>query len=257
LLAGEAFAASADGLSFAARLRSVAGDDLGSADAVAQVRTGLIGRFNASNLLGVIGVALCAGVPLETACACCATLQAPPGRMQRVVAADAAVDASAGAVPAPLAIVDYAHTPDALDQAIRALLPLAAQRHGQLWVVFGAGGERDAGKRSAMGEVAARLAHRVVLTSDNPRAEDPTRIIEQIAQGARAVGGAGAPVARLVDRAAAIAHALQRAAPSDVVLIAGKGHEAVQETRGRRRPFSDLAHAAAALAARKHKDQQP
>jgi UDP-N-acetylmuramoyl-L-alanyl-D-glutamate--2,6-diaminopimelate ligase len=146
----------------------------------------------------------------------------------------------------PLVVVDYAHTPDAIEQALLALRPQAEARGGRLWIVFGAGGDRDPGKRAPMGAAAARRADRVVVTSDNPRSEDPAAIVAAVAAGA----GRRAGVEQIVDRGAAIAHALAAADARDVVLIAGKGHEATQEAAGVRRPFSDVAHAQAALAAR-------
>ncbi len=165
--------------------------------------------------------------------------------MQRVglPAGDPAEDAPEGL---PEVVVDYAHTPDALDKALGALKPLAEARGGQLWCVFGCGGNRDARKRPLMGEIAARLADAVIITSDNPRHEDPALIVAQVAAGA-----AGAVHVRsLVDRRAAIAQALAEAAAADVVLIAGKGHEDYQEIAGRKWPFSDIEEAARALAAR-------
>jgi UDP-N-acetylmuramoyl-L-alanyl-D-glutamate--2,6-diaminopimelate ligase len=126
---------------------------------------------------------------------------------------------------------------------IAALRPLAAARGGQLRCVFGCGGDRDATKRPLMGEIAARLADDVIVTSDNPRTEDPQAIVDQVAAGA--VGGA--PVRRIVDRRVAIADVLQMADARDVVLIAGKGHEDYQEIGGRRLPFSDLEEARAAF----------
>ncbi len=197
----------------------------------------LVGAFNVSNLLGVLGVALAAGIALERACDALPRLAPPPGRMQRV-----------GGQRAPLAVIDYAHTPDALAQALVALAPLARARGGRLWVVFGAGGDRDPGKRAPMGEAAARLADRVVLTSDNPRTEAPEAIVAAIALGVPA--DRAACVERIVDRAAAIAHALAEADDADVVLIAGKGHEDYQDIGGVKRPFSDVEHARAALARR-------
>ena len=143
----------------------------------------------------------------------------------------------------PLVAVDYAHTPDALDKGLQALRPLAAQRGGQLWCVFGCGGDRDPTKRPVMAAVAEKNADRVVVTSDNPRSEDPVVILHQILLGTIA----GATVRAEPDRAAAIAQVLAQAAPADVVLIAGKGHEAWQEIAGVKRPFSDLEHARAAL----------
>jgi UDP-N-acetylmuramoyl-L-alanyl-D-glutamate--2,6-diaminopimelate ligase len=197
----------------------------------------LVGAFNVSNLLGVLGVAVAAGIPLARACAVVPRLAPPPGRMQRI-----------GADGAPLAIVDYAHTPDALAQALVALAPLAQARGGRLWIVFGAGGDRDPGKRAPMGEAAARLADRVVITSDNPRTEPPEAIVEAIARGIPA--DRATRVERIVDRAEAIAYALGAADAADVVLIAGKGHEDYQEIGGVKRPFSDAEHARAALARR-------
>jgi UDP-N-acetylmuramyl tripeptide synthase len=150
-----------------------------------------------------------------------------------------------GGAGAPLAVIDYAHTPDALTQALAALRPLAAARGGALWVVFGAGGDRDPGKRAPMGAAAA-AADRIVITSDNPRSEDPQAIVAAIAAGVPPQ----AAVQRIVERAAAIEFALAQAAPNDVVLIAGKGHEDYQEIAGVKRPFSDLECVRAALARR-------
>ena len=124
--------------------------------------------------------------------------------------------------------------------------PITAERGGSLWVVVGCGGDRDAGKRPLMAAVAEQNGQRVVLTSDNPRSEDPAGILEQMVQGIRSVG----QVLVEVDRAAAIALAVKTAGPQDVVLIAGKGHEDYQEIQGVKKPFSDLAHAHAALKSR-------
>ncbi|MCI5070171.1 cyanophycin synthetase, partial [Acidovorax sp.] len=135
---------------------------------------------------------------------------------------------------------------DALDKVLLALRPLAQERGGQLWCVFGCGGDRDPGKRPLMGAVAQRHADRVVVTSDNPRSEDPAAILHQILLGTIA----GSTVQAEPDRAIAIAQAIAEAAPADVVLIAGKGHEDTQEIAGVRMPFSDLAHAQSALQAR-------
>lgn len=165
----------------------------------------------------------------------CAQLSPVPGRMEQL------------ALPGqPLVAVDYAHTPDALEKALQALRPLAQQRGGQLWCVFGCGGDRDASKRPLMGAAAQHHADWVVATSDNPRSEDPAHILHQILQGTIA----GETVRVEPDRAAAIALALNEADPADVVLIAGKGHEDYQEVAGVRRPFSDMAQARAALQAR-------
>jgi UDP-N-acetylmuramoyl-L-alanyl-D-glutamate--2,6-diaminopimelate ligase len=144
----------------------------------------------------------------------------------------------------PLVVVDYAHTPDALEKVLAALRPIASERGGRLRVVFGAGGDRDPAKRPLMGAAAERLADYVVLTSDNPRSEEPLSIIEAIARGMRR------PTAREPDRRRAIERAIGEAAPEDVVLIAGKGHESTQEIRGERLTFSDQAVARAALGLR-------
>ncbi|MDZ7866074.1 UDP-N-acetylmuramoyl-L-alanyl-D-glutamate--2,6-diaminopimelate ligase [Acidovorax sp.] len=199
------------------------------------LQTRVIGQYNILNLLGVLATLRSLGVSLADAVDACSRLQPVPGRMQRLVAAGQ-----------PLVAVDYAHTPDALDKALRALRPLADERGGQLWCVFGCGGDRDAGKRPLMGAVAQQQADRVLVTSDNPRSEDPAVIIHQILQGTIA----GASVQPEPDRAAAIAAAIGQADALDVVLIAGKGHEDTQEAAGVRLPFSDMAHAQAALQAR-------
>jgi UDP-N-acetylmuramoyl-L-alanyl-D-glutamate--2,6-diaminopimelate ligase len=144
----------------------------------------------------------------------------------------------------PLVVVDYAHTPDALDKALSALKPVAQARGGRLVAVFGAGGGRDSAKRPVMGSVAAARADRIVLTSDNPRGEDPQAIVDAIREGV-----SGDCMVEL-DRAKAIAWAISSADAADVVLIAGKGHESFQEVNGLRSPFSDAATAGAALARR-------
>lgn len=199
----------------------------------------VMGRYNLQNLLGVLAVLRSLGVALPEALRACEALPPVPGRMQQVPGRGAEHGQ-------PLVVVDYAHTPDALEQVLLALRPMAQARGGQLWCVFGCGGERDAGKRPQMGAVAQRRADWVVVTSDNPRREDPAAIIHQILLGTIA----GETVRAEPDRAAAIALALAEADAADVVLIAGKGHEDYQEIAGRRVPFSDLAQAQAALAAR-------
>jgi UDP-N-acetylmuramoyl-L-alanyl-D-glutamate--2,6-diaminopimelate ligase len=203
-------------------------------DASAAVVTTLVGDYNASNLLVVIGGLRALGVPLADAAAAASGVTPVPGRLQRVAGAGLEV------------VVDYAHTPDALDKVLQALRPLAVARGGHLWCVFGCGGNRDASKRPMMGAVAARSADRVVLTSDNPRDEAPELILAQILAG---VSGHD-EVEVIADRRAAIAGTLTRAADGDVVLLAGKGHEDYQEVAGVRRPFSDLAEAQTALARR-------
>ena len=187
-----------------------------------------LGRFNLANALGVLGCLLAYGVPLEQATTLLSQLPAVPGRMEQVG-------------ERPLAVIDYAHTPDALEKVLQALRPVAAERGGRLVAVFGAGGDRDAAKRPLMGAAVARHADRIVVTSDNPRSEDPLKIISQIE------AGIDRPHAVEPDRRSAIALALEQAAPADVVLIAGKGHESYQEIAGKRLPFSDAAAARAAL----------
>lgn len=187
----------------------------------------LIGDFNADNVLTVLGVLLSQDVPLEKAAAALAASSAPPGRMELI-----------GPACGVLAIVDYAHTPDALANALRA-----ARGHctGSLRLVFGCGGERDPGKRPMMGRAARELADEIVVTDDNPRGEDPRHIVAQILEGI----GAAARVEVQHDRAAAIRDALARSSAGDVVLIAGKGHEDYQLIGAERRPFSDQAVARA------------
>jgi UDP-N-acetylmuramoyl-L-alanyl-D-glutamate--2,6-diaminopimelate ligase len=200
------------------------------------VRAGLIGRYNASNLLAVIGALRALGVELAAAASVVPALSSVPGRMQQVPAG----------TDAPMVVVDYAHTPDALDQALQALRPWAQARGGRLWCVFGCGGNRDATKRPLMGAIAHQHADHVVLTSDNPRDEAPALILSQILAG---IPDSDA-VDVIEDRRAAIHEAVVRGAASDVVLLAGKGHEETQEVAGVKRPFSDAAVAAAALALR-------
>ena len=196
------------------------------------LRLPLIGEFNVANALGVIGCLRALGHGLTDCARALASVSDVPGRMQRVS------DASG-----PLVLVDYAHTPDALDKALAALRPLATQRGGRLLCVFGCGGGRDKGKRALMAEVAERAADLVVLTSDNPRMEDPQAIIDEAALGF----AVPARATLIVDRRQAIARAIAAADEDDVVLIAGKGHEAYQEIQGQRLPFSDTVEARAAL----------
>jgi len=188
----------------------------------ASAKLNQVGTFNVSNALGVLGCLVAKGIPFDRAAQMLEALPPVPGRMQ-VVAQE------------PLVVVDYAHTPDALEKVLQALRPAAAQRGGRLVAVFGAGGDRDAAKRPVMGAVASRLADRVVLTSDNPRSEDPLAILSQIARGVTSTYDAEP------DRARAIERALKNADPRDVIVIAGKGHESYQEIAGKRHPFSDEA----------------
>ncbi len=199
------------------------------------LKTELIGQYNIANLLGVLASMRTLGVPLARAVQACGQLSPVPGRMERL--------AMAGQ---PMVAVDYAHTPDALAQALHALRPLADQRGGRLWCVFGCGGNRDALKRPHMGAAAQKYADHIIVTDDNPRGEDPAAIVHQILLGTIA----STSVRPEPDRAAAIALALAEAAPEDVVLIAGKGHESWQEIAGVRRPFSDVEHARMALVRR-------
>jgi UDP-N-acetylmuramoyl-L-alanyl-D-glutamate--2,6-diaminopimelate ligase len=201
-----------------------------------ELTTRLVGQYNVANLLGVIGAMRAVGVPLVQAVRACGDLLPVPGRMDRLNQAGK-----------PLVAVDYAHSPDALDKALLALQPLARQRGGKLWCVFGCGGERDPTKRPMMAAVAEKNADRVVVTSDNPRGEKPENIISQILLGL----SHDESVQVQADRALAIAETIAAAAPEDVVLLAGKGHEEYQEVAGARHPFSDKLHAQAALDARR------
>jgi UDP-N-acetylmuramoyl-L-alanyl-D-glutamate--2,6-diaminopimelate ligase len=207
----------------------------------ASVRTGLIGDYNVSNLLAVAGSLRALGVPLHDVARSCARLTPVPGRMQRV-----GVEGHGATEKAPEVVVDYAHTPDALEKALLALQPLARTRGGRLWCVFGCGGNRDATKRPLMGAVAARLARHVIVTSDNPRMERPADILQQIVTG---MTGEFKPMV-IEDRRTAIGQAIRLADSCDVILIAGKGHEHYQEVGGVKHPFSDLAEAGARLAER-------
>jgi UDP-N-acetylmuramoyl-L-alanyl-D-glutamate--2,6-diaminopimelate ligase len=209
----------------------------------ATVHTGLIGDYNVSNLLAMVGGLRALGVPLADAAAVCSQLTAVPGRMQRV---NAELKTEAKAAALPTVVVDYAHTPDALEKALQALRPFATERGGKLWSVFGCGGNRDTTKRPLMGAIAERLADQVVVTSDNPRFESPTQILTQIVRGMTQVLRASV----IEDRRVAIAHAIKRAAANDVVLIAGKGHEVEQDIAGVKHPFSDVREAQLALAER-------
>jgi UDP-N-acetylmuramoyl-L-alanyl-D-glutamate--2,6-diaminopimelate ligase len=199
------------------------------------LQTRVIGSYNVSNLLGVVAALRSLGVHLADAVQACADLPPVPGRMECV-----------GALGQPLIAVDYAHTPDALAHALEALRPLVQTRGGQLWCVFGCGGDRDAAKRPLMGAIAAKLADRVVVTSDNPRGEKPEAIIAQILLGLPQ----SASVQVQSDRAVAIAQTVADASDRDVVLLAGKGHEQTQEVAGKKAPFSDIEHARQALALR-------
>lgn len=193
----------------------------------AMLQAGVVGRFNAYNLLAVLSTLLVSGVPLPQAVGTMANIRSVPGRMQQVGGGDQ-----------PLVVVDYAHTPDALEKVLQAL---RAQTQGKLICVFGCGGDRDAGKRPLMGRVADKLADEVLVTSDNPRSEDPDAIIKAI------VADMTGDYHIESDRAVAISRAIESAGPGDVVLLAGKGHEDYQEIAGVRYPFNDLQVAERAL----------
>jgi UDP-N-acetylmuramoyl-L-alanyl-D-glutamate--2,6-diaminopimelate ligase len=208
------------------------------------VRTAVIGDFNVHNLLGVVAALRASGLSLAEAAAALRHLGPVPGRLQRVA------DPARPGAQAPEIIVDYAHTPDALEKVLQTLRPLAAGRGGELWCVFGCGGNRDATKRAPMGAIAARLARHVVVTSDNPRGEDPAAIAEQVRAGMPAGPLAGRVRAVMLDRGEAIGWAVSQAADADVVLVAGKGHETWQEVGDQRLPFSDVSQAQLALARR-------
>ena len=198
----------------------------------AEISVRMVAHFNVSNLIAVAGALLARGIAFDELPPVLGRLSPPQGRMQLV-----------GGVCEPLVVIDYAHSPDALAKVLEALRGTVHSRRGRLTCVFGCGGDRDPGKRPLMGEIASAIADRVVITSDNPRSEDPQRIVEAIA------AGAGPAAERVVDRAQAIARAVAEAQADDVVLIAGKGHEPYQEILGKRLPFSDLEQAKRALAA--------
>jgi UDP-N-acetylmuramyl-tripeptide synthetase len=233
-LIGASVALGAGDIRLDARLRRA-----GASERTVPVQAPVLGRFNVSNVLGVLGIALAAGIDAGDAARAMQGLRPPPGRLQRVE-----IEAGSATADLPLVLIDYAHTPDAIEQALAALRPVAQARSGRLWIVFGAGGDRDPGKRPQMGAAAVHGADQVVVTSDNPRSEEPRRIISQILAGA---GDAGTRLSHVEDRALAIGHAVALADAADVVLIAGKGHEQYQETAGRRLAFSDLECARQAL----------
>jgi UDP-N-acetylmuramoyl-L-alanyl-D-glutamate--2,6-diaminopimelate ligase len=204
-------------------------------DGATELRSPLRGRFNVYNVLGAFAAARALGVASEDAALAIETAGQVPGRFQTI-------DEGQGFA----VLVDYAHTPDSLENVLEAARGLT---EGRVHVVFGAGGDRDTGKRPLMGRIAAGLADRVIVTSDNPRSEDPEAIIEQILDGIDPGGiGPAHPVEHTADRREAIAGAIHGAAPGDVVVIAGKGHEQGQEFEGGRKlPFDDATVAREAL----------
>ncbi|HEY8393951.1 MAG TPA: UDP-N-acetylmuramoyl-L-alanyl-D-glutamate--2,6-diaminopimelate ligase [Thermaerobacter sp.] len=197
----------------------------------AEVRLSLTGRFNVYNALAAAAVGLAAGLTPSQVAEGLATVPAVPGRLERIDHGQ------------PFAVlVDYAHTPDGLENVLSTVREFAG---GRVISVFGCGGDRDRGKRPLMGAISARLADYTILTSDNPRSEDPERIIDDIERGVRQVAGAG--YERVTDRAAAIRRALEMAQPGDAVVIAGKGHETYQIFADRTIHFDDREVAAAVL----------
>lgn len=197
------------------------------------VTSGLLGDFNVMNLLGVLGVFYAMGHNLSEVVLMCRHLSAAPGRMQRF-----------GGEGQPLVVVDFAHTPDALEKTLTVLRPVTELRGGRLICVFGCGGDRDVGKRPQMGRLAAMLSDSVWVTSDNPRSESPEEIVAQIAVEAEGV----AQINIEVDRRVATKSAILTANRNDVILVAGKGHEAYQEIQGVKHPYSDLVEVINALA---------
>jgi len=234
------------------------GDDLRLSDAGVRFRVSsewgrgevsapVLGTFNVSNLLAVLGALLAQGIPFDAAVSAIGALEPVPGRLERL-----------GGGVLPLVVIDYAHTPDALEKALAALRPTVQAGH-RLVCVFGCGGDRDPGKRPIMGAAAAALADHVVVTSDNPRGEDPHQIIEEILAGMKRPGpgpkpgngvnlGLAPSIEAIEDRQVAIFSAIAHATAGDVVLLAGKGHETYQEIAGTRHPFNDREVAGAALA---------
>ncbi len=198
----------------------------------ARIESSILGAFNASNLLAVIGALLASGVSLQQAAAAAGSLRPVAGRMQTVRESNK-----------PLVVVDYAHTPDALEKALSTVSAIVPDR-GRLLAVFGCGGDRDRGKRPQMGAIAAKYADRIYVTSDNPRGEDPHRIIADIEAGM-----SGAKHHAIEDRHQAIYEALNEAHAGDVVVIAGKGHEDYQIIGETKHHFSDVEVAQEALAA--------
>ena len=214
------------------RATDIVGDFAGSTFTAAGLRlhSPLPGRFNVYNVLGAVAAARALGVSDETIVAALPGIEPVPGRFEPV---DEGQEFAL--------VVDYAHTPDSLENVLAAARPLTRSR---LLCVFGCGGDRDRGKRPLMGEIAARLADRTIVTSDNPRSEDPAAIVAEIVAGIEDVSA----VEAIVDRRAAIERAVRLAGPGDVVVVAGKGHEQGQEFEaGRKEPFDDVTVAREAL----------
>jgi UDP-N-acetylmuramoyl-L-alanyl-D-glutamate--2,6-diaminopimelate ligase len=203
-----------------------------------EIDSALVGGHNVQNILGAAAACLHLGVPPAKAAEGIRRLRAVPGRFEKVDAGQ------------PFGVVvDYAHTPDALERVLRVAREYAGAR---VIALFGCGGDRDRTKRARMGEIAARLADVVVLTSDNPRSEEPDAIIREIEAGAKKVARPEDARATIPDRREAIGAALARARAGDLVVIAGKGHETYQVLRDRTIPFDDRVIAREALAALGH-----
>ncbi|MBT8421187.1 MAG: UDP-N-acetylmuramoyl-L-alanyl-D-glutamate--2,6-diaminopimelate ligase, partial [Gammaproteobacteria bacterium] len=195
-----------------------------------EIRTGRIGRFNAYNLLAVYAAAVLLDQPRDRVLACLGDLGSVAGRFESVESD------KAGSTPGVTAIIDYAHTPDALENVLQTINHIR-DTNARVITVVGAGGDRDRTKRPLMAKIATRMSDRVVLTSDNPRSEDPARIIEDMRQGIEAENAE--KVMTVIDRKQAIKSALRLAKRGDIVLVAGKGHENYQEVKGVRRHFDD------------------
>jgi UDP-N-acetylmuramoyl-L-alanyl-D-glutamate--2,6-diaminopimelate ligase len=230
---------SLDGLSF----------DVRTPRGTFHVRSALVGRPNAYNILGASAAAMALDVPFSAIEAGVSNLEHVPGRFQ--VASDAADDVRV--------IVDYAHTDDALKNLLETARPMAA---GRVVTLFGAGGDRDRTTRPLMGAVAARLSDLVIVTSDKPRSEDPSRIIEEVMRGivmpadrVAPKGQRGTPALGIVDRGEAIEKAIKDARPGDLILLAGKGHEKYQVIGDKDIPFDDVEVARAALARRRSRSR--
>ena len=224
---GRNLAVSADGITF----------DVATPWGCAHVRSALLGRFNASNLLAALSALLASRIGLDEAVHALQSMPPAPGRAERY-----------GGGRRPLVVVDYAHTPDALEkilltmrETMQARMRRGRQRARQLYCVFGCGGDRDRGKRPQMGRIAIRCADHVVITSDNPRNEDPLAIVADILEG---VSG---ECMVIPDRARAVREAIAMARRGDIVVVAGKGHEPYQEIRGVRHRYSDIETVQAAL----------
>jgi UDP-N-acetylmuramoyl-L-alanyl-D-glutamate--2,6-diaminopimelate ligase len=198
------------------------------------IQSRIVGAFNVSNALAVLACLLAGGKTIKNAKNSIEQLQAVQGRMELV---------SRSTAQQPMAVIDFAHTPDALEQVLKTLRDIAQQRAGQLWCVFGCGGDRDALKRPIMGRIAESIADRVMVTSDNPRSEVPEKIMADILSGFEMPEKAQVNA----DRATAILQTIRQAKPEDVILIAGKGHEETQEIAGKKHPFSDRMHVQLAM----------